>query len=295
MIRATARAAVLLLALPWLWPAPARAAAALPPPDASTVLLVVAPHPDDETLCCAGAMQQVRAAGGQVAVVWLTSGDGTWLGALLVEKDLLGNARRMRAYGERRMAEARSAAALLGVPPQGQLFLGYPDAGLKSLLEQERTRPYRSRFTDASAVPYAQALFPGHPYTGAQLEQDFAAVLERVQPTVLLAPTVLDSHGDHHAAGVLAQAAAQARPHLAVRYWIVHGGEGWPSPRGLVPGIPLTPAPLAASLPFVALVLTPAEEDQKLRALNAYATQMQVLKPFLLAFVRTTELFAPAR
>jgi len=41
----------------------------------------------------------------------------------------------------------------------------------------------------------------------------------------------------------------------------------------------------------VPFLLTPAEEDLKLEALRAYDTQMQVMAPFLLAFVRTTEVF----
>jgi hypothetical protein len=42
----------------------------------------------------------------------------------------------------------------------------------------------------------------------------------------------------------------------------------------------------------VPFLLAPAEEDRKLTALKAYETQMRVLAPFLLAFVRTTELFS---
>jgi hypothetical protein len=38
--------------------------------------------------------------------------------------------------------------------------------------------------------------------------------------------------------------------------------------------------------------LEPAEEDRKLKALEAYYTQMRGMAPFLLAFVRTTELLA---
>jgi LmbE family N-acetylglucosaminyl deacetylase len=77
-----------------------------------------------------------------------------------------------------------------------------------------------------------------------------------------------------------------------VRYWIAHGGEGWPSPRDLLPGLPLTPAPLAAPLAPVGFALEPAEEDAKLLALRAYQTQMRVMAPFLLSFVRTNELFS---
>lgn len=265
---------------------------ALPAPGASTVLLVVAPHPDDETLCCAGVIQRVLRAGGRASVVWLTSGDGSQLGSLVIEKSLFANPQRMRDYGERRMAEARAATGHLGVAATGQLFLGYPDGGLQILLTQFRSHPYRSRFTAAAAVPYPDALFPQHGYTGEALERDFAAVLERVHPTLILAPSPLDTHPDHHAAGLLTIAATGKLPANALRYWIVHGGEGWPSPRGLVPGIPLGVPPAGVALAPAAFTLSPAEEDGKLAALRDYATQMRVMAPFLLAFVRTTELFA---
>jgi LmbE family N-acetylglucosaminyl deacetylase len=59
-----------------------------------------------------------------------------------------------------------------------------------------------------------------------------------------------------------------------------------------VTGIPLTPAPRSRALAPAPFALEPAEEDRKLLALQAYRSQMQVLAPFLLAFVRTTELFS---
>src|SRR6478609_2017631 len=65
-------------------PAPAPAAAPTPAPtpelsipiDRNTRLLVISPHPDDETLGAAGLIQRVRARGGAVRVVLMTSGDG---------------------------------------------------------------------------------------------------------------------------------------------------------------------------------------------------------------------------
>jgi LmbE family N-acetylglucosaminyl deacetylase len=269
------------------------APSALPELDASTRLLIVAPHPDDETLCCAGVMQRVRQAGGQVSVVWLTSGDAARMTLLLIEHTLFADAGKARALGTRRMAEARAATTLLGVPAAQQLFLGYPDGGLEQLLGCYRSRSYTSRTTGAAAVPYADTLGPGHPYTGESLQADFTAALRQLAPTLILAPSPLDAHPDHRAAGRLAAAVtAQLGARVSLRYWIVHGGEGWPSPRGLNPGIPLTLPPLGRALGPVPFMVSPAEEDLKLAALQAYGTQMQVLGPFLLAFVRTTELFS---
>lgn len=266
---------------------------ALPPIDAATTLLVVAPHPDDETLCCAGVIQRVARAGGRVSVVWITSGDAERMGLLLNEKVLFASAARARQFGARRMAEARAAAALLGVPPGGQLFLGYPDGRVLELLGGNPATLRRSGATGATSVPYADALFPAHPYSGESLERDFAAVLERVRPTLILAPSPQDSHPDHRAAGLLTVAATRRGVTTAqVRYWIVHGGAGWPSPRELLMGVPLIPAPLSRGLEPAAFLLEPGEEDVELRALEAYRTQMTLMAPFLLAFVRTNELFS---
>jgi len=277
------------------------AAAAAPPPeaapriDAATSLLVVAPHPDDETLCCAGVIQRVAHAGGRVSVVWITSGDASLLDLVFIERSLLPSAARLRDLAARRMREAREASALLGVPPTGQLFLGYPDRGVLRLLTDHRATPYTSRYTDAAAVPYPAAGFPGHPYTGESLERDFAAVLAQVRPTLILAPSARDSHPDHRAAGLLTAAvSARTGPPVTVRYWIVHGGEGWPSPRAPLPGVPLTAAPRSHGLELEEFALQPAEEDRMLEALHAYDTQLRTLAPFLLAFVRSTELFATA-
>src|SRR5262245_49247126 len=62
--------------LPAQAPRPATQPAALElPTGPSTRLLVVAPHPDDEALAAAGLIQRVRAAGGLVRVLLMTSGD----------------------------------------------------------------------------------------------------------------------------------------------------------------------------------------------------------------------------
>src|SRR5207237_1080138 len=157
------------------------------------------------------------------------------------------------------------AAQRLGVPAEGQLFLGYPDRGVSRLLTDHRATPYTSRFTDAAAVPYSAALFPAHPYTGDSLERDFGAVLERVRPTLILAPSPRDTHPDHRAAGQLTIAVTARHGLLgSIRYWIVHGGAGWPSPRRLMPGVPLTAAPRSRGLTLAVFPLDPAAEDRKL-------------------------------
>src|SRR5690349_15986476 len=144
-----------------------RDAPALPRIGSATSLLIVAPHPDDETLCCAGAIQRVVRAGGRVTVVWLTSGDAARGVLMLMSRSLFPGPAVARELGAQRMGEARIATERLGVSRAGQLFLGYPDGGLLALLGEHRSTPYTSATTAAAAVPYGDALFPGHPYTGA--------------------------------------------------------------------------------------------------------------------------------
>ncbi len=238
-------------------------------------------------------MQRVLRSGGRVSVVWLTSGDGSVLDLLWIERSLRLGSGKLLDLGARRIHEARAAAARLGVAESGQLFLGYPDRGLQRLLTDHRETAFASPYTGASRVPYEAALFPGHPYTGASLESDFDAVLTRTQPTLILAPSARDSHPDHRAAGSLTLSVSARHGRTAlVRYWIVHGGEGWPGPRALLPGVPLSPAPRSRGLPLAVFALEPAEEDRMLDAVREYDTQMRTIAPFLLAFVRSTELFA---
>ncbi|MBW4051633.1 MAG: PIG-L family deacetylase [Proteobacteria bacterium] len=268
-------------------------AAGIPPIDSHTSLLVVSPHPDDETLCCAGVIQRVVAAGGRASIVWLTSGDGSELDSLFIERSLRVRPSKMRDLARKRMREARAAAATLGVAPARQFFLGYPDGGLLTLLTGHFTVPYHSRFTGADRVPYPNAVGPGHPYTGASLERDFALVLDRVRPTLVLAPSPQDQHPDHRAAGILTLQVLSRRRELdAARFWIVHGGHDWPRPRGLRLKLPLSVPPRGRGLGLVAFDLDPREEAGKLQAVRQYHTQMRIMSSFLLSFVRTDELYS---
>ena len=273
--------------------AAATGAGGIPPIDARTSLLVVAPHPDDETLCCAGVIRRVVAAGGHASIVWLTSGDGSELDLLFIERELRIHPEKMRDLAARRMREARAAAAILGVPPARQFFLGYPDGGLLALITDHYATPYYSKFNGALRVPYGDTFAAGHPYTGDSLERDFARVLDHVHATLVLAPSPRDAHPDHRAAGILTLQVLSRRRELATaRFWIVHGGHTWPSPRGLHMKLPLAPPPRGRGLGFTAFDLDPLEEADKLEAVRQYHTQMSVMSFFLLSYVRANELYS---
>ena len=267
----------------------------LAPAAALDRVLVIAPHPDDETLCCAGYLQQALASGAQVAVVWITAGDSFEIDAIVTEHTLRPRGAGLERLGVRRIAEAHAAADLLGVPRRQQYVLGFPDRDLRALTYGPRTAVLRSRYTGVSAVPYAEALDPGAVYSGAQLRHDLQQVIDRFAPTIVLAAAPQDRHADHSASGALVRELLHAtRSRARVYYWIVHAGHRWPSLRGLRPASPLRPPPLAASLEWQQLPLTPAQTTLKLQAVRAHRTQVEVMSRFLYGFVRANEIFAAA-
>jgi LmbE family N-acetylglucosaminyl deacetylase len=253
----------------------------------------VAPHPDDESLCCAGIIQQALRSGASVAVVWVTSGDGFEVDAMVVERSLRPRASGLESLARMRMAEARKAMTVLGVQSQKQYFLGYPDRGIAHLLLEHDAVPYRSRYTGASAVPYSDALSPGAPYTGHALMKDFLTVLDREQPTLVLAAAAADTHPDHHGSGDLARRALEARGQIErLRYWIVHGGERWPHPLGLHPQLVQTPPPRGAGMAWSVFNVTAGDLAVKESAILQYRSQVRVMARKLQGYVRRTELFS---
>ncbi|WP_200939728.1 PIG-L deacetylase family protein [Deinococcus sp. Leaf326] len=257
-------------------------------------LLLLSPHPDDESLCCGGILQQARAAGGQVYVAWITPGDGFELDGVLTEHALRPRGASMRNLGQQRLAEARAAAGVLGIPADHTFMLGYPDGGLLRLYTTNYVTPYTSVHTGASAVYVRGALTPGAPYTGQALEADLRRVLDRVKPDVVLVPAPQDFHTDHHTLSYIAlRLMAERGQSDRLRFWVIHGGLEWPLPKGLHPGLPLTVPPLATRLPWERVDLTPQEEEVKRRAMDAHRSQTRILGRFMHAFVRGNELVSP--
>ena len=265
------------------------------PPRATDRILVIAPHPDDETLCCGGYLQQAAAAGASVGVVWITAGDSFEIDAIVTERTLRPKGLKLEQLGVRRIAEAHAAADRLGVPRAQQMLLGFPDRDVSALLHSQSAAPLRSRYTGVNAVPYAEALHPGSPFTGAELRRNLQEVIGRFAPTIVLAAAPQDRHSDHSASGALAVELLHAGSSKArLYYWIVHGGHDWPSPRGLHRERPLLPPRIAHALAWQRLPLSDTEVAGKLAALGEHRTQLRVMRRFLEAFVRNDEIYAPA-
>ena len=120
-------------------------------PDARGVL-VFAPHPDDEIFGCGGALALHALAGHAVHIILLTAGDS---------KPFVGSD---VAYANLRLAESKTAAAVLGIPA--------PECW--GLLD--RTLGY-----------------------GEVLVQRIMASIEAARADVVYAPSIWESHPDHRA------------------------------------------------------------------------------------------------
>jgi LmbE family N-acetylglucosaminyl deacetylase len=277
---------------------PARSGDALPslrPILPTDSLLIVSPHPDDESLCCAGLIHTARRNGAAVSIVWVTLGDGFRWSAMVAEHKIVPRDGAYREFGKRREAEARAAAALLRVEPQSLYFLGYPDRGVFALLADHyyADTPWRSKFTGASSVVYEDAVDPGAEYDGEDLERDFARVLEKVKPTLVLAPSPQDTHPDHRGTGILAWRAMRARNELDnIRFWIVHGGRGWPKPRAYLPDLPQTIAPRGLGMRWEQFPLDARARAAKLDAVRTHRTQIAVMGHVMESHVRSSELYS---
>jgi len=258
-------------------------------------VLVVAPHPDDESLCCAGLIHEARVIGARVAIVWITNGDAFRWSAMVAERKLRPRAGTFLDFAVRRAAEARDAAAVLELNPDLLFFLGYPDRGLLPLLLDHYypNTPWRSKFTGADSVVYESALNPGASYDGENLERDFQRVLDQVKPTLVLAPSPQDTHPDHRGAGILAWRALNSRHEMdRLRFWIVHGGRGWPKPRAYRPELEQTIAPRGLGMRWERLPLDAGARDAKLRAIRAHRTQFAVMGRVMESHVRADELYS---
>lgn len=270
------------------------------PVDGTTRMLVIAPHPDDEALGAAGLIQRVRAAGGHVHVVLLTSGDGFPEGVEVAAGVAHPAASDFRGYGARRESETRAAMGLLGLQDRDLTFLGFPDEGLCQLASTylfDKRRAFESPYTNRESPPPTEQVIRGARYRGVDVRRELETLVQREAPTLIVVPHPEDEHPDHCSTHIFAREALGVLPprmtaKVRVLHYLVHYGQ-WPLTADS--GIGTTLSPPDAFPPaegrWLSLPLTPGEADAKKQALLAYNTQMQVIGRFMLAFGRRNELF----
>ena len=254
-------------------------------------VLIIAPHIDDEVIGAGGYALDAIANGAEVYIAFLTAGDCNRFSALLVNKTLGPTASSYLSVGRTRIAEARAAMKLLGVAPDHYFVLGYPDRGLKAILD-DRKGVIRSIATKKAAVPYDEAMTPGSPYSFGSLMSDVEQVIEIAKPTTVIAPVPFDGHGDHAAAAEITDIAL-ADLELQPRRlgYLVHDGSRIQTSLLRTPERALKPPSRMRSLTWATYGLTPAVQKRKDAILKTYKSQGPYVSLLRNAFVRTNELF----
>jgi LmbE family N-acetylglucosaminyl deacetylase len=262
-------------------------------------LLVVAPHPDDESLGAAGLMQRVRKLRGRVTVAYLTSGDGYLDGVELETNNLKPKPEDFVGYGGMRLKEALRALHAMPVHAKRLLIFGFPDGGLLDLLTTHWSarKPFVSPYTRDDRSPYPDSVDAQATYSGVSLERALARSITQVNPRWIAVTGFWDIHSDHCAAfhfvvRALRRLASSNREFASVTVlaYTVHRPD-WP---GQNDGTALSPPP-GVNPPGAAwrtLELTGEELDGKGRALDEYASQMDIMAVLFRAFVRSNEVFA---
>lgn len=261
-------------------------------------ILIVAPHIDDESIGAGGYAIDALANGADVYVVFLTAGDCNRFSARLMYRTLEPTASHYLGVGKARISEAGKAMHLLGIPRDHYFVLGYPDRGLRTMVDNPGAI-IRSKATRENSVPYADAVTPRADYSYASLMSDFRKVVALVQPTTVIAPVPFDRHSDHSAAAEITDVALEElHLHPSRLGYLVHTARSrihtafMKTPRRAL----LPPARMQA-FSWATYGLSTAVQKTKAELLMTYKSQRPYVFLLRNAFVRKNELFYlyPAR
>lgn len=256
-------------------------------------LVVIAPHPDDEVLGAGGLMSQYVERGAAVDVILVTNGDGFVQDAERYYLALEVSSAEYINLGYRRMREAVDALAILGVGAEHVHFLGFPDGGLERLLmDYWDHQPLQSTTSGATRSPYIGTAGYNRPYLGRELLSLIQELLVTLRPETIVSPHAYDEHPDHWATGAFARLAG-ASLGFNVRHlsYLVHW-PAWPFPLAFRPRQrQKAPESLVRLHPhrWQELRMEPDTVMRKKRALLMYQSQVELIKPFMLAFARGSE------
>jgi LmbE family N-acetylglucosaminyl deacetylase len=265
-------------------------------------VLFFSPHPDDESLAIGGSIARAVAAGAEVHICWMCSGDGFLLDALLLRiKDQIGGEHTPEMcvdLGRKRLQEALSAGNTLGVHHERLTLMGYADDTLLQMF----TTPdvvVTSPFTKRSTGPYSNALSFEEDYTGANTLRHVRELIDTVKPTIVYATAPVDTDTDHQATGGFVMKALESIGQLAIlRSYVVHGGDygvkeimEYPIPRGLHKEMALSPPPINSGYSWIKTSLDEQTVNTKYAAIQCHASQVEIMQGYMQSFVRTNELY----
>ena len=252
-------------------------------------ILIVAPHIDDEAISAGGYAVDAIANGAEVYVVYLTAGDCNRFSARLLHRTLEPTASNYLSVGKTRIAEAKTAMKILGIPPDHFFVLGYPDRGLRAMVDNPEA-VVRSRGTRAHEVPYDDALSPGSEYRIENAINDLKQVIELARPTTVIAPVPFDMHTDHAATAEIVDFALDELQWKATRLgYLVHSRRMKPLMN--TPTRALLPPTRLKQFSWATYPLSDRVKQIKTDMLMTYKSQRPYVFLLRNAFVRRNELF----
>jgi LmbE family N-acetylglucosaminyl deacetylase len=255
-------------------------------------ILIIAPHIDDESIGAGGYAIDALANGADVYVVFLTAGDCNRFSARLMYKTFEPTTANYLGVGNVRIGEARKAMNILGVPPDHYFLLGYPDRGLRTMIDNPGAI-VRSKATGENSVPYADAVSPRADYTYASLMNDMKKVMSIVKPTMVIAPVPFDLHPDHSAAAEVTDVALDELQLNPSRLgYLVHTTRSRIHTAFMkMPRRALLPPTRMQSFSWATYGLSTAVQKTKTDVLMTYKSQRPYVFLLRNAFVRKNELF----
>lgn len=252
-------------------------------------ILIVAPHVDDEAIGAGGYALDAIANGAEVYVVYLTAGDCARFSTRLMHKTLEPTASNYLSVGRTRIDEAHAAMKLLGVPADHLFVLGYPDRGLRAMVDNPDAI-VRASGTRAHEVPYANALSPGSQYKIENAISDLKQVIALTRPTMVVAPVPFDQHPDHAATAEIVDFALDELRWCPMRLgYLVHARRMKPLVN--TPERALLPPTRMKGFSWATYPLSDRVQQIKTDVLMTYKSQKPYVFLLRNAFVRRNELF----
>jgi len=254
-------------------------------------ILILAPHIDDEIISSAGLIQETKAVGAKILIVYATNGDDNPVS--LISKDKTYKPSDFVILGEQRMNEGKKALALLGLDEKNYIFLGYPDQGLKSML-QNPTVPYTSRSTRFNYNPYKGTFREQQPYTGENLESDLKTISLEFKPTIVILPHPRDNHSDHRSLFRFWEKVSSENQLNSSQYaYLVHFRLYPPEKKLRENEFLYPPKKLFTQEGWYSFDLSTEQQKNKLGAVSQNVSQLKMssFDNFLRSFVRMNEIF----
>ncbi|MCE5214938.1 MAG: PIG-L family deacetylase [Methanobacterium sp.] len=263
----------------------------------SDKILIFSPHPDDESLGTAGVIEKALEHNATVLVVEMTNGDlmspdefKSYLNSIN-ESDYPGS------VGDLRQNETLNAVKALGLNQNDVIFLGYPDGGLKQLLEENWADDNLFHMNTGSNrynhSPYNLCYEKNAPYSGSNVEKNVKQIIMDYKPDIVFYPDDNDYHSDHYATNAFVRYALLDTNYSEASYTYLIHHNNWPRSIGIPYTNYIMPSEISSTeAHWLVNKLNKNQQNTKISAIFLYKTQMADMNLLLESFTRKNEFYS---